>query len=70
MTPKEKANQLIEQFQTDVHSDVLSLEAAQECAKLLSIEVLFQVSSIDKRFNLGLEGTKNFWSAVINEIEK
>jgi hypothetical protein len=70
MSPKEKTNQLIEQFQTDVHSDVLSLEAAQECAKLLAVEVLFQVNSIDKKFNLGLDGTKTFWGSVINEIEK
>lgn len=71
MTPKEKAIQLIEQFQTDIHSDVLSLEAAQECAKLLSIEVLNQYTHLNADLIDAIYRSEKvvYWGSVINEIE-
>lgn len=71
MTPKEKAIQLIEQFQTDIHSDVLSLEAAQECAKLLAVEVLNQYTHLNAELVNALYRSEKvvYWGSVINEIE-
>lgn len=71
MIPKEKANQLIEQFQTDVHSEVLSLEAAQECAKLLAVEVLSQYTHLNADLVNAIYRSEKavYWGSVINEIE-
>ena len=71
MTPKEKASQLIEQFQTDVHSDVLSLEAAQECAIIAVKEILNAQTEVYGSVRVQ-NGTvfNQFWIEVRQEIEK
>lgn len=46
------------------------VESARKCALFFLDEIEFEIERIDKKFNLGLEGTKQYWQEVKTEIEK
>lgn len=73
--PKNKALELYNQSAKYAHANLFSFRAESHntnCKKLahnVANEVLSEVIRLDKKFNLGLEGTKQFWMDVKTEIE-
>lgn len=81
MTPKEKAKQIIEQYQLDIFNSVPSLQSdyfilcirqtAKKCATIAANEIIHQY----KTLNVGLADGRyihekvNYWLQVLNEIE-
>lgn len=69
MTAKEKAKELIEKYKFVYIQNYTSMHEVKECAIITVQEVLFEVNRLDLKFNLGLEGTRQYWNEVKKEIE-
>lgn len=65
MTPKEKARELYEKYYYHTQSPRGSINYS-----VITInEILNECIRIDTKFNLGLEGTNQYWQDVIKELE-
>jgi hypothetical protein len=78
MNPKEKALELIKQFSPLVttwncywdtpRDEDEVIKDAKQCALILVNETESELKRIDVKFNLGMEGTLQFWKDVKNEL--
>lgn len=55
-------------FETFEHA--IAVKKAKECAIILIDEIKNECIRIDEKFNLGSEGTKQYWDAVRDQIGK
>lgn len=73
--PKKKALELYNQAAKYAHANVFSFREESHntsCKNLVhhvANEVLSEIIKLDNKFNLGLEGTKQFWMDVKTETD-
>ena len=67
MTPKEKAEQLLNRFYFD--TTLNELEASKECA-LIAVDEIMKANPHSNPFNTDVYSTMDFWQKVKLEIEK
>ena len=77
-----KAKELVDKFYQTTPNDAwineplglskeyTAWEQAKECALIAVIEIVEELKRLDKKFNLGLEGTMQYWEKVKTEIIK
>ena len=66
MTPKEKAQELVDKFRTEITSflgDNMKKINAKKCA-LIAVDEILNINSVDKDFSLSF-----YWLDVKDEIE-
>jgi hypothetical protein len=68
MTPKEKAEQLLNRFWFDTTLD--ELEQAKDCALIAVDEMLNGISETWEVGSYDFESTNDFWQSVKKQIEK
>ena len=67
MTPKEKAEELCFKFQGEFE---MNWTMSKRCALISVDEILIEVNRLDEKFNLRLDGTRQYWKEVKQEIKK
>jgi hypothetical protein len=67
MTPKEKAEELIDKY-CDIGS--IDLEDALYCASIAVDEILYVISLYNGHSDCFEEGSREYWQEVKKEIEK
>lgn len=82
MNPQDKAKQLIDLLQdkpiieytpfagAKTQYTELNNREASICAKIMVHEILTEVARLDTKFNLGLEGTRQYWETVNIELDE
>jgi hypothetical protein len=72
---EQKANELMKAAYNYVHANLFSFREESHnnnCIRVSNIvcdEVLKEVNRLDEKFNLGLEGTKEFWNEVKQSLK-
>ena len=67
MTAKEKAIELVERMNDIAGGGIYD---AKQYALLTIEEILLEVNSLGEEFTLRLDGTRQYWDEVKQEIEK
>ena len=63
MTPKEKAQELVNKFYNTIYLDMNYNQA--KYAALIAVDEILNIKSVDKDYDLS-----NYWGEVLTELEK